>query len=206
MEEEFRLSAGVVEDQRGPVTADFIENCRDGVASAAARPGRGGVGFQHGNVGVGAGVGLQDRGPGGEKAGEGGGVLHRGGKADAAEVWAQRLQAGDLEDELVAAFGFSEGVNFVDDNPLDTLENPGGIFVAEQEGEAFGRGQQDMRWVGALAAALGVGGVAGAILDPDIQARALDGMTKIAADVGGEGLEGRDVKGMEAGGWICPEL
>jgi hypothetical protein len=85
------------------------------------------------------------------------------------------LQAGDLEDELVAAFGFGEGVDFVDDDPLQALENARGVFVAEEEREAFGRGQEDMRRVGALAAALGVGGVAGAILDPDLQAGAFDG-------------------------------
>ena len=110
------------------------------------------------------------------------------------------MQAGDLQDELVAALGFGEGVDFVDDNPLQALENPGGVFVAEKEGEAFRRGQEDMRRVGALAAALGIRGVAGAVLDPDFQGGTLNGQPKVAADVGGEGLEWRDVKCVQAGG------
>jgi hypothetical protein len=104
---------------------------------------------------------------GGKEAGEGRRVLDRGGKADAAESGGEGLQAGKLQDELVAAFRFGEGVNLVDDNPLQVLENPGGVFVAEQEGEAFWRGEKDMRRVGALAAALSGGGVSGAVLDAD---------------------------------------
>ena len=89
-------------------------------------------------------------------------------------------------------------MDFVHHNAAQARKNARGVFVAEQEREAFGRGEQDMRRVGALAAALGIGGVAGAILDPDGQVRAFDRAAQVAADVGGERLEGRDVKGVEA--------
>jgi hypothetical protein len=97
-------------------------------------------------------------------------------------------------------------MQFVDHNPLEGLEDFRRVFVGQQEREAFGRGEQDMRRVGALAAALGVGGVAGAIFDADGQACAFDGGAEVAADVGGEGFEGRDVEGVEARGRLRAKL
>jgi hypothetical protein len=199
VEKEFRLRAGVVKDQRGAVAADLIEDRLHGVAAAAPCPWRGGVGFQHGDVGVGAGVGLQDvAGGGGQVAGQRGRVFDRGGEADAAQAGGEGFEARQEQHELIAAFGFGERMQFVDHNPLEGLEDSWRVFVGEEKGEGFRRGEQDMRRVGALAAALGVGGVAGAILDPDWQARAFDGGAEVAADVGGEGLERRDVEGVQA--------
>ncbi len=60
--------------------------------------------------------------------------------------------------------------------------------------------------IGALFAALGVGGVAGAILNPDVQSRAFDRAAQVAADVGGKGLEGGNVEGVQAGGRLGPEF
>ena len=51
-----------------------------------------------------------------------------------------------------------------------------------------------MRWRGALALALGLGGVAGAILNSDWDADFIDGSAQVAFDVSGEGLEWRDVE------------
>ena len=64
VEEKLGLGAGVVEDQGGLVAGHFVQDRGDGVAAAAAAPGRGVVGFQHRDVGVGAGVGFQDCGLG----------------------------------------------------------------------------------------------------------------------------------------------
>ncbi len=63
-----------------------------------------------------------------------------------------------------------------------------------------------MRWVGALFAALGVGGVAGAILNPDAQRGTLNRGAQVAADVGGEGFQRRDVEGVQAGGRGCAKF
>jgi len=60
--------------------------------------------------------------------------------------------------------------------------------------------------VGTLAFAGGLRGISGTILDPDVQACALDRRAEIAADVGGEGLERADVEGVQAGGWVFPEF
>ena len=57
-----------------------------------------------------------------------------------------------------------------------------------------------MRRVGALAAALGIGGVAGTILHTDIQGGPFDRGAQVAADIGGKRLERADVDGVQAGG------
>ena len=116
---------------------------------------------------------MEDRagiGVAGEETGDLGRVVHGGRKAHAAEAGAERLEAGERQHELVAAFGFGEGVDFVDDHAFEPREGAGGVLVGEEEGEAFRCRQQDMRRIGALAALGGGGGVAGAVLDPDGQA------------------------------------
>ncbi len=56
-----------------------------------------------------------------------------------------------------------------------------------------------MRRIGALAAALGVAGVAGPVLDPDRQGHLGHGRRQVAADIGGQRLERRDVEGVQTG-------
>ena len=51
-----------------------------------------------------------------------------------------------------------------------------------------------MRRIGALAAALGIAGVAGAIFDANGQARAFDRTAQVAANIGGQSLERREIK------------
>ena len=78
VEEDLGLGAGVVEDEGDAVLADLLKDRRDGVFAAAAGPGGRGVGDQHSDVGVRAGVGLKDLSLGTEEAGEGGRVFDRG--------------------------------------------------------------------------------------------------------------------------------
>ena len=122
MKEQFRLGAGVVEDQRGAVGLDLPQHRRDGMTAAAAAPGWRLGGVQHGDVGVGAGIGQQDAGAGGEEAGERGRVLDRGREADAAQAGGQALQPGEEQGQLVSAFRFRQGVEFVQDHPLQSFE------------------------------------------------------------------------------------
>jgi hypothetical protein len=93
-------------------------------------------------------------------------------------------------------------MNFINNYPFQARKDARGVLVAEQEGEAFWCGEQDMRRVGALAAALGVGGVAGAVLDADRQGGTLDRAAQVAADIGGQRLEGGDVEGVQALGFM----
>ncbi len=133
-EEQLGLGAGVVEDQGGLVAVYFVQDGGDSIAATAACPRRGIVGLQHGNIGVGAGVGLQDMagvGVAGEEFCQRRRVFHRGGQADPAQGGGEGLQARQAEHQLVAAFGFGEGVNLIDDDAFQVCENAGGVVVAE---------------------------------------------------------------------------
>ena len=131
MKEYFGLGAGVVEDQGDLVALDLFQDRGDGVFAATAGPGRGLFGDEHPNVGVGPGVGLQDIGVRSEKGRKGWGVFDCGAEADAAESRGQGGQAGELQHQLVAAFGFGKRVDFVDDDPLKAVEDPGRLFVSQ---------------------------------------------------------------------------
>ena len=180
VEEELGLGAGVVEDQRGAVARDLVQDRGDGVAAAAAGPRGRRRRFPACEMsGSGPGSACRMRGVGARGSGRGRAGLRpwrrgrcgggrgsgsAGGRAGASS-WSPRLDS--------ASAWISSTMT-----RCRPGEDAGGVFVAEEEGEAFGRGQQDMRRVGALAAALGVGGVAGAVLDPDRQARAFDGRAR----------------------------
>ena len=129
MEKQLGLSAGVVKDERGAVGFDKVKHGGDGIAATTTGPGGRGIGQQHLDIRVGAGVGLQDGGVCAKKAGEGGGVFHRGRQADAAEGGGEGREAGEVEHELIAALGFGKGMDFIDDHALKALENPWGVFV-----------------------------------------------------------------------------
>lgn len=128
--------------------------------------------MQHGNVRLGAGIGHEDLARvrvAGEKVRDGGGVLDRGREAHAAQAGAHGLKAAEGEEQLVAALRFRQRVDFVDHDALEALEDARRVLVGGEECKAFGRGQQNMWRVGALAALGRRGGVAGAVLDADGQ-------------------------------------
>jgi hypothetical protein len=97
-------------------------------------------------------------------------------------------------------------VDLVHHDAGQALEDAGGVLVAQQQRQGFGGGEKDVRRLRALAAAGGLGGVAGAVLDADRKAQLLDGEEEVAADVGRERLEGRDVEGVEAGAGVLAEV
>jgi hypothetical protein len=146
-----------------------------GMAWRPPPPAQGGaLGVQHGDVGVGAGIGDQDPGPGPEKAGQRRRVLDRGRQADAAQAGGQALQAGQQQRQLIAAPRFGQRVDLVDDDPRQAGEDPRGVVARQQQRQAFRRGQQDMRRIGALAPALRVGGVSPVRSSTRMAGRALD--------------------------------
>ena len=170
-----------------------------GVGRGLAGPGRRVLGGEDADVGLGAGVGEEDAGALAEPGGEGRRVLDGGGEADAAQGGGEGLQAGEAEHELVAALALGERVDLVDDDAGDAGEDARRLLVGEHEGEGLRRGEQDVRRVDALAGALGGAGVAGAVLDADGEVHLGEGRGEVAADVGGERLERRDVEGVQAG-------
>ena len=97
-------------------------------------------------------------------------IGHGGGEADPAQARRERLQPGQRQRQQVAALAGGEGVDLVDHDRLQPLEEQEAVLMAEQQRQAFRRGQQDLRRPDALAR-LAVGRrVAGPRLDPDGQA------------------------------------
>ena len=62
-----------------------------------------------------------------------------------------RRQPRERQHQLIAPLAFGQRVDLVDDHALEAGEGAPRILVGGQESEAFGRGKQDMRRVGALA-------------------------------------------------------
>ena len=125
------------------------------------------------------------------------GVLHRRREPDAPETRRHRLQLGEAEHELVAAFRFRERMDLVHDYTAEPREDACRVLVGEEEREALGRRQQDIWRVGPLPPLLRVGGVARPVLDPDRQAHLIDGCPQVAPDVGRQRLQRRDVDRMK---------
>ena len=198
LEEDLGLGAGVDEDERGAGGADEVHDRAGGVGRGLAGPGRRFLGGEDADLGLGAGVGEEDLRALAEPGGERRRVLDGGREADAAEAGGEGLQAGEAEHELVAALAFGQRVDLVDDDPREAGEDLRRLLVGEHEGEGLRRGEQDVRRVDALAGALRRAGVAGAVLDADAQVHLGEGRGEVAADVGGERLQRRDVEGVEA--------
>ncbi|GAD54583.1 hypothetical protein MBELCI_0635 [Limimaricola cinnabarinus LL-001] len=81
VKEDLCLRAGVVEDKRGLVPFHLRQNLAHGIAAPRSRPWRRGLGVQHRDVGIGAGIGLDDLARlrrAGELRRQRGGVVHRG--------------------------------------------------------------------------------------------------------------------------------
>jgi hypothetical protein len=128
------LGACVVKDQRCSVAADFVKDGGNGIASAAACPRRRRLGFKHRDVGVGAGIGMDDVAAAGccrEKVGDGSGVFYRCRKPDATQAGAQGIEARQAKHQLIATFRFSERVDFVDDHPPEAAKDVRGVRVAQ---------------------------------------------------------------------------
>ena len=99
------------------------------------------------NVGLGAGIADHDLDHLGvavrrQPALEGLRIGDGGGKADAAQGRRDRLQPRQRQRQQVAALAGGEGVDLVDDNGAQAFEQGEAVFVAEQQAQGFGRGQQ----------------------------------------------------------------
>ena len=167
------------------------DQCHDlfgGVAARVARPGDAAVGDEDRQVGLGAGVAMHEAdefgvGVGGEPALIGFGIGDGGGQADAAHFGGEVLEAGEGQRKQVAALFPREGVDFVDDDGLEAREDLVADGVAQQQAEAFGGGQEDVRRARALAGLAVGGGIATARLDADVEVHFLDRGEQVALDV-----------------------
>ena len=139
LEDQFGEAAGVAEDERGLVLLDQLHHLFRGIAPRMPRPWHAALGDEDRQVGLGAGVALDqphrvDVGVGGEPAAIGLGVADRRAEADAAQVGGERLEPGERQAEQVAALLAGEGVDLVDDDGLEAFEQQVAVGVAEQAG------------------------------------------------------------------------
>ena len=88
-------------------------------------------------------------------------------------------------------------MELVDDNGLQAFEHERRIGIAQQQAQRFRRGQQHLRRLSPLALAFGRRRVAGACFHGDSQAHIGNGLHQIAMDVDGQGLQWRDVEGVQ---------
>ena len=106
----------------------------------------------------------------------------------------KRLEAGQRQGEQVPALRRGKGVDLVNHDPLQASEQPLRLGVGQQQRERFGRGQQDMGRIGALARLAVRRGIAAAHFHPQRQAQFRDRRQQVALHIVRQGLERRDVK------------
>ena len=125
--------------------------------------------------------------------------FHGGGNTDALDrILQQRVQHGQGEREMDAALGGDHGVQFIDDHVLhfgnDRLE----AWRGDGDGEAFGRGDEDVRWGSQHLLAFGLRCVTGSqpypnVLGPVGKITFLDFLERadqVALNVVGQGFDG----------------
>ena len=121
----------------------------------------------------------------------------------------QALEAFEAQGQVGAALGAGDRVDLVDDHVLDALEDLAGL-AGQQEVQALGGRDEDVRRVANEVAALVGGGVAGARGDRDAgrlvaQAGGLvgdagEGGAEVALDVVGQRLQRADVEDADGAG------
>ena len=202
---------GIGEHQGRLVPGDQLDDLLGGIDGAVPAPRHLALGDQNREVGIGPRL-AEDQvdqiliAMRGEPAAIGVGVGDRRRQADAAEIGGEGLQAGEREGQQIAAFFAGEGVDFIDDDGFEASEKGRALRVRQQQAQALRRRQQDLRRADSLAR-LAVGrGVAGAGFDADGEAHFLDRRQQIALNIDRQGLQRRDVEGVEAFGRIVGEF
>ena len=201
LEDQFRLGAGVDEDQRGAVGADALVHLLQRMNGHVPGPGQPLAGRQDFHLGGSAGPArdqahvpaMRVPGPGqpGEKLRR---FRHRGRQSDPPGLRRQPCQPGQPQRQKVAALGPGQSVQLVHDDAAQVPEERRRVGVGDHQRQTFRRGHQDVRRVRPLPPPLGFGGVAGARLGADGQPHLRDGVFQIALDVHRERLQRRDVE------------
>ncbi|CAI8360397.1 MAG: Uncharacterised protein [SAR116 cluster bacterium MED-G04] len=89
-------------------------------------------------------------------------------------------------------------MQLIQHHPPDPLENSGRIRPGQHHFQRFRRCHQHLGRVFALTLALGLGGITGAGLGPDIQPHFTDRDSKVAFDIHRQCLEGGDIDRVQA--------
>ncbi len=199
LEDQLGEAAGVAEDDGGAVGLDLGHHLLGGIAPRMARPGDAILGQQDMEVGLGAGIAIDqgdriDVAARREPGAIGIRIGHRRRQRHAAERRREMLEPGHAQSEQIATLAGGEGVDLVDDDGLERFEQEHAVGVAEQQAQRFRRGQEHVGRPGALAC-LAIGRrVAGAGFDRDRQPHILDRAEQIAPHIHRQRLERRDVE------------
>ncbi len=201
LENDFRLCARVDEDDGGARLLDRLVHLGQRVyrhvpapgqvfargqdVDSRLRPGRA-VDARH----VGCRLGrFRPARPGGQPRREAFGIAHGRGQADAPAARGEGVKPGEAQGEQVAALGPGECVQLVDHHRLQVGEEAWRIVVGQQQRQGFGRGQQDLRRLAALALAPVLRRIARARFRVDGQVHFRDGRGKVAVNVLRERLQ-----------------
>ncbi len=192
--------ARVGEDQRGPVALDQLVEVRDRPDRRVAAPRYARLLWQQDlDFGRRPLLALDQRdridlAPRRKPAPEALGIGHRRRQCRALHPRRDRLQASQRERQQVAALAGRESVDLVDHHAAEAGKQLEAVGIAQQQRQALGRGQQDVRRADALALLAVRRRVAAAGLDPDRQSDLLDRRNEVALDVARQRLERRDVE------------
>ena len=194
------LGAGVDEQDRGLVLADDVVDLGQRVATHMAAPGRALVRIDDRDLGRRAGLAVDDLDrlvAHAEVLGQLGRVGDGGREANETGLRRQRCHPSEAKRQMMAALGGRKGMQLVDDDATQACKELLGVGIAQQQRQRLGRGHQEIGRPLALAQATALRRVAGAALGADRQLHLGDRHLEIAADVGGQRLERRDVERMQ---------
>ncbi len=126
-------------------------------------------------------------------------VIDRRRQPDPPHLRREQLKPRQMQGQQVAALGRPDGVGLVDDHAGEISEIFPRAFPGAEQAQLLGRGQQDVRRLDPLTGLAALAGVARAALGDDLQPHLADRGHQIALDIHGQGLERRDVEGVDAG-------
>ena len=151
LEDEFGEETRVCEDERGLVALDLVVQLRDRPTPGMPAP-RHALFERQQDIDIWLrallafdqldGIHISPRGKPSAKPRR---VSHGGRQRHPLHIGRYRLQSAEAECEQIATLSGGEGMHFVHDDPLQSFEHLEAIGIAQQQREAFRRGQQDMR-------------------------------------------------------------
>ncbi len=115
-------------------------------------------------------------------------------------------EAREPEREQIAALGGHQRVQFVEHDAAQVLEQQRRVGRGDQQRDLLGRGEQDVGRMAALPRALRHRRVAGAGLDPHVEAHLGHRPLEVARDVDRERLERRDVERVQVAPEVRPRI
>ena len=107
-------------------------------------------------------------------------------------------QTRQPERQLIPALRSGQRVHLIHDDTAKPVKEVWPVRLAQQDGQALGCGQQDVRRIDALTGLLRRRGVACAVLDPHLQTHLGDGRAQVPGNVRGQRLQGRDIERVQA--------